>query len=264
MPIRHHRNSFPLVSFMFPSAAEKVRVKLEHDILTFAIKPGEKLDETRLAEVNGVSRTPVREALRQLAASGLVDMRPHRGAVARRLSLGEIVEMFEMMAMFEGLCARLAAKRAMLHQLAAVRAAHENCRVHLEAEALDAYYKANEIFHEQIYNACGNASLIKQTLQLRDRLKPFRRYQLNRINRVQESFSEHDRIVTAIENGAAAVAEDLIQEHLAVQGTFITNIVNSMPKDFLETRDSEDTYKNRGPVLSRELKSVHSDMPYAK
>lgn len=246
---------------MSPSAAEKVRVRLEHDILTFVIKPGEKLDETRLAEINGVSRTPVREALRQLAASGLVDMRPHRGAVARRLSLGEIVELFEMMAMFEGLCARLAAKRAMLSQLIAVRAAHEDCRVHVETEALDDYYKANELFHEQIYNACGNTTLIKQTLQIRDRLKPFRRYQLNRINRLQESFNEHERIVLAIETGDAVAAEALIQEHLAVQTAFITNIVNNMPRDFLYTTDSSDSIKNR--TSSRQVR-LYSDMPYAK
>ncbi|MBC8050438.1 MAG: GntR family transcriptional regulator [Chitinophagales bacterium] len=246
---------------MSPSAAEKVRVRLEHDILTFVIKPGEKLDETRLAEINGVSRTPVREALRQLAASGLVDMRPHRGAVARRLSLGEIVELFEMMTMFEGLCARLASKRAMLNQLSAIRAAHEDCREHVVTEALDEYYKSNEIFHEQIYNACGNGSLAKQTLQLRDRLKPFRRYQLNRINRLQESFNEHERIVCAIENGDAVAAETLIQEHLAVQTTFITNIVNNMPKDFLERSDNVTASKGVAPTRPVRL---YSDMTYAK
>ncbi|MDX2264510.1 MAG: GntR family transcriptional regulator [Hyphomicrobiales bacterium] len=245
------------------SAAEKVRSKLEHDILTFVIKPGEKLDETRLAEVNGVSRTPVREALRQLAASGLVDMRPHRGAVARRLSLGEIVELFELMSMLEGLCVRLAAKRAMIQQLAAIRAAHEHCRTHIESESLDAYYKANEQFHETIYHASGNAALIKQTIQLRDRLKPFRRYQLNRINRVQESFAEHDRIVAAIENGAAAAAEELIQDHLAVQGTFITNIVNSMPREFLDKRESEEILRSRSSIAARDEK-LYADLRYAK
>lgn len=219
------------------------------------------MDETRLAEINGVSRTPVREALRQLAASGLVDMRPHRGAVARRLSLGEIVELFEMMAMFEGLCARLAANRAMIHHLAAVRAAHEACRVHVTAEDIDSYYKANEIFHEQIYNACGNASLIKQTVQLRDRLRPFRRYQLNRINRLHESFAEHDRIVVAIENGSATTAEDLIQEHLAVQTTFITNILNNIPRDFLDTDHHSEPVRNR---TSPRVNRAYPDMPYAK
>ncbi len=246
---------------MPPSAAEKVRVRLEHDILAFVIKPGEKLDETRLAEINGVSRTPVREALRQLAASGLVDMRPHRGAVARRLSLGEIVELFEMMAMFEGLCARLAAKRAMMHHLAAVRAAHEACRIYVTSEDIDNYYKANEFFHEQIYNACGNSSLIKQTLQLRDRLKPFRRYQLNRVNRLMESFAEHERIVIAIEGGDARVAEELIQEHLAVQTTFITNIVNNMPKDFLDKGENSETVRRRAPA---HVNGAYPEMPYAK
>lgn len=219
---------------MAQSAAEKVRLRIEHDILTFAIKPGERLDESRLAELHGVSRTPVREALRQLSASGLVEMRPHRGAVAKRLSIVEIVEMFEMMALLEGICARLAAKRAHNDNLSAIRASHEACRGLTEVNMLDDYYKANELFHEEIYKACGNTAIIRQTILIRDRLKPFRRYQLNRVNRLRQSFEEHEKIVEAIEAGRAIEADQLIQDHLSVQSSFIANLVNSMPRDFIE------------------------------
>lgn len=219
---------------MSQSAAEKVRLKLEHDILTLSIKPGQRLDETKLAEIHGVSRTPVREALRQLSAMGLVEMRPHRGTVARRFSLSEIVEMFEMMAIMEGICARLAAKRASHEQLQEIRRAHEACHPYLENGDLNQYYDANEAFHESIYAACGNGAILKQTLLLRDRLRPFRRHQLNRVNRLKQSFSEHEQITSAIENGLAQEAEQLVQDHLAVQSNFITTLVHNMPPDFLD------------------------------
>lgn len=243
---------------MSQSAAEKVRLKLEHDILTLNIKPGQRLDETKLAEIHGVSRTPVREALRQLSAMGLVEMRPHRGTVARRFSLGEIVEMFEMMAIMEGICARLAAKRAMHEQLQEIRRTHEACQPYLVNGDLNQYYDANEAFHEAIYRACGNAAILKQTLLLRDRLRPFRRYQLNRINRLKQSFSEHEQIVIAIENGAAQEAEQLIQDHLAVQSNFITTLVHNMPPDFLDDAPERITSLTAGQP-KRQLNGLAAD-----
>jgi DNA-binding GntR family transcriptional regulator len=225
-------------SDMPQSAAEKVRLKLEQDILSFIIKPGEKLDETRLAESHGVSRTPVREALRQLHASGLVEMRPYRGAVARRLSIVEIVEMFEMMAILEGICARLAAKRAMIEHLQKIRSAHEKCYECANAGDLDDYYNANESFHELIYGACGNSAIVRQTMQLRDRLKPFRRYQLNQVNRLQQSFIEHGRILAAIESGSAEEADKAMQDHLGVQSAFIANLVSQMPRSFIHGEEA--------------------------
>ncbi len=245
------------------SAAEKVRLRIEHDILTFAIKPGERLDETRLASLHGVSRTPVREALRQLSASGLVEMRPHRGAVAKRLSIVEIVEMFEMMAMLEGICARLAAKRALNENLRAIRAAHEACRTLAEVDSIDAYYDANEVFHEEIYKASGNSAIMRQTILVRDRLKPFRRYQLNRVNRLKQSFDEHEQIVTAIEAGRAGDAEQLIQDHLSVQSNFIASIVNNMPRDFLDGTTKKPKSKPR-PETDTSSAAHDNALPHVK
>ena len=105
---------------MPPSIAEKLKQKLEREILMFNLKPGERLDETKLAERYGTSRTPVREALRQLAAEGFVSIRTHRGAVVAGLSIAELVDMFEMMAVYEGVCARLATTRASPEELAQI------------------------------------------------------------------------------------------------------------------------------------------------
>lgn len=246
-------------------AAEKVRVRLEQDILTFAIKPGEKLDETKLAELHGVSRTPVREALRQLSASGLVEMRPHRGAVARRLSLAEIVELFEMMAVLEGVCTRFAAKRATVEQFQAIREAHEKCRTYVVSGDVDAYYVANEQFHEAIYRASGNSAIMRQTITLRDRLQPFRRHQLQGVNRLQQSFAEHEQIVTAIERGEPDIADQLIQSHLSIQSSFIANLVMSMPREFIDEAPADVIRRKLSPRLpGEEPLSAGDAMDYVK
>jgi DNA-binding GntR family transcriptional regulator len=247
------------------SAAEKVRARLERDILTFAIKPGEKLDETKLAETHGVSRTPVREALRQLSASGLVEMRPHRGAVARRLSLAEIVELFEMMAVIEGVCTRLAAKRATVDLFQSIRDAHEKCREYAAAGDMEKYYTANEEFHEALYRACGNTAICRHAFALRDRLQPFRRYQLQGVNRLQQSFAEHEEILAAIEQGDAARADELIQQHLAVQSSFIANLVMNMPREFIDEGHTEIVKKRSGAHLAGETSpSVEAALAYVK
>ncbi|MDJ0930056.1 GntR family transcriptional regulator [Breoghania sp.] len=91
--------------------ADRLCDQLEQDILTGAYAPGDRLDEVRLAQRFDVSRTPIREAFQHLAASGLLELKPRRGAFVRRPSVSEIIEMFEVMAEFEGMCGRLAARR---------------------------------------------------------------------------------------------------------------------------------------------------------
>ena len=85
--------------------------KLERDIVTGVLKPGDKLDERSLSERFGVSRTPVREALQTLAGSGLVATMPRRGTIVAAITVAELIEMFEVMAELEAMCARLAARR---------------------------------------------------------------------------------------------------------------------------------------------------------
>lgn len=211
------------------SAAEKLRARIEHEILTFKIKPGERLDEMRLAIQHGTSRTPVREALRQLAASGLIELRAHRGAVVVQLGVPELANMFEVMAWLESACARFAAERCTPDCLEAIRVAHENCRFWVDAQPHDEYYEANASFHESIYRASHNAFLIHETRTLRNRLSAYRRHQLRRMNRLKESFREHDQIYKAIACGDADAAERLMRSHITIQGSNITSIIASVP-----------------------------------
>ena len=214
------------------SIAEKLKLKLEQEILMFNLKPGERLDETKLAERYGTSRTPVREALRLLAAEGLVKIRAHRGAVVARLSITELVEMFEMMAVYEGVCARLAAQRATPEELAQILEAHELCRQRCEANDYDGYCVANAHFHEALYHASHNSVLIRQTISTRNRLGAYRRFQLRRNNRLKDSFREHEAAVAAIKAGQGEEADHVMREHIAVQSSHITSLISTLPPDY--------------------------------
>ncbi len=217
---------------MASSIAERLKRKIEHEILMFNFKPGDRLDEARLAERYGSSRTPVREALRQLAAEGFVRIRAHRGAVVSGLSMAELIEMFEMMSIYEGVCARLAAMHATADEMAQILEAHEACRSHCESEDFEGYCLANAGFHEAIYRASHNSYLIKQTISTRNRLGAYRRFQLRRNNRLRESLREHEQVLEAIRKGAAEEADRLMRDHIAVQGSHITSLITRLPPEY--------------------------------
>jgi DNA-binding GntR family transcriptional regulator len=214
------------------SIAETLKLKIEDEILMFNFKPGERLDESRLAERYGSSRTPVREALRQLAAEGFVRIRPHRGAVVSGLSMAELIEMFEMMAIYEGVCARLAARHATPDEMAQIESGHEACRTFCEDDDFDGYCLANARFHESIYRASHNSFLIKQTVSIRNRLGAYRRFQLRRNNRLRDSFREHQLVLDAIRTGQAEEADRLMREHITVQGSHITSLITRLPPEY--------------------------------
>ena len=191
---------------------------LEQDILTGTLRPGVRLEEAVLAGRFGVSRTPVREALTQLAAMGLITRRPRRGAVVSEIGAAALAEMFEVMALLEGQCARLAAQRISRQGRHDLQDAYLACADAADRGNEDAYYYENERFHQAIYDHSANAFLANQTRQLRNRLKPYRRMQLRQHDRLVRSLDEHKRITEAILAGNAALAQQIMFQHIAVQG----------------------------------------------
>ena len=137
--------------------------------------PGAPLDETELARRFQVSRTPVREAIRQLAASGLIESRPHRGSVVARADPGHLIGMFEAMAELEALCAGLAAERMTPAERTALDASHEELRTLIKDGDPQRYHEINEAFHSTIYAGAHNDYLAELTLATRVRVQPFRR-----------------------------------------------------------------------------------------
>jgi len=210
------------------TSPEQIRDRLEEDLVNGALPPGSKLDEASLCRQFKVSRTPVREALRQLATSGLIQLIPNRGAFVAEMSLAKLIEMFEVMAELEGMCGRLAARRITEIQKQRLREHHDECRSAGIEGNTDTYYYANAEFHEVIYEACGNSFLIEQVRMLQPRLQPYRRMQLRVPKRVNDSFAEHQEIVDAIDSGDEAAAESALRAHLLIQGEKFNDFVAAM------------------------------------
>ncbi len=130
---------------MSVSRASELVPVLEQEIVTGALKPGTRLDETLLAERFGVSRTPVRETLTRLAAGGLVEIRPRRGAVVATITIKDLMDMFEVMANLEAVCARLAARRITPEEKKQLAASHAACSAFVETDQFDEYYEQHII-----------------------------------------------------------------------------------------------------------------------
>jgi DNA-binding GntR family transcriptional regulator len=205
-----------------------LREILEEEIATGRLPPGSRMDETELSERFKVSRTPVREALMQLASVGIVETRPRRGAIVPQLTPTRMTGMFEVMAELEALCGRLAARRMSGAEHQELLAAHRACMA-VRGNPDDYYYR-NEDFHHLIYGGSHNSFLADQASALRRRLRPYRRLQLRVRDRIVSSYAEHEGIVAAIIAGDPELASDLLRKHVLVQGERFTDLMASLSR----------------------------------
>lgn len=162
------------------------------------LTPGSRLDEISLATRFKVSRTPVREALKQLAIIRLVDTRRNRGSVVAALTVDQLNHMFEAIGELEATCARHAALRMNADDRARMLEHHAEGRAAMQAADVNRYEAANLALHSVIIQGSYNPVLIDMTTSLRDRVSSFRRTQFRNLERMGESFEEHSIIVEAI------------------------------------------------------------------
>lgn len=194
--------------------AEELRLQLADEIVRGALFPGAPLDEITLADRFRVSRTPVREAIRLLAASGLVEVRAHRAAVVARPSAEQLAGMFEAMAELEALCSGFAAVRMTSVERRALEDIHDELRVMIQSGDPQRYHEVNEAFHSTIYTGAHNTYLAEITLSTRARVQPFRRAQFRNLGRLAKSHIEHDRVVQAILRGEQSIAASAMYTHI--------------------------------------------------
>jgi DNA-binding GntR family transcriptional regulator len=194
--------------------AEELRLVLADEIVSGRLEPGAPLDESELARRFRVSRTPVREALRQLVASGLVDARAHRGAVVAHPDPERLAGMFEAMAELEALCAGMAAERMTVSERHALQSLHDQLRAISHLGDPQRFHEINEAFHNAIYAGAHNAYLAELALGTRKRVQPFRRAQFRNVGRLAKSHAEHDRVVLAIQQGDRAAATAAMRAHI--------------------------------------------------
>ncbi|ACX53173.1 transcriptional regulator, GntR family [Ammonifex degensii KC4] len=187
---------------------------LREAIIKGILKPGERLMELQLAEELGVSRTPVREALRKLELEGLVVMLPRRGAYVAGLSAKDIADIFEVRAALEALAAGLAAERITEEELEALERSLVELAEVMETNDLEAIVSLDTRFHEIIYRASRNDRLVQIISNLQDQIHRFRLTTLSRPGRTRETIEEHKKIVEAISERQAELAAQLAREHI--------------------------------------------------
>ncbi len=198
------------------TSAEEIRRELAGRIIGGDLAPGTSLDETLLAAEFAVSRTPVREALRLLAASGLIDQKPHAKALVAKPDTQALAGMFEVMGYLEALCAGLCAKMMKASEREALEGLHQEMAAIVRSGDAVRYAEANDAFHSAIYEGAHNDYLIDVTRSTRQRLQPFRRAQFGALGRLAKSHAEHDAVVEAILRGDRAAAELSMRRHISI------------------------------------------------
>lgn len=193
---------------------QEVAERLRQRIFAHELQPGAWIDEQNLAEQYGISRTPLREALKVLAAEGLVTLKPRRGCYVTEISAQDLDDIFPLMAMLEGRCAAEAVKRARRADIDALKAIHESLEKSAREDRIEAFFEANQEFHEKIQELSGNRWLLIVIQDLRKVLKLSRMHSLSLEGRLQQSLEEHRAIMAAIVAGEAEKAEKAMHDHL--------------------------------------------------
>lgn len=209
--------------------SEGLRRSLEEMIVSGTLKPGERLDEMELAERFKVSRTPVREALKALAAVGLVEMGARQGLTVAAVSIGTLLEMFQLMAELEGLHARLAARRARQEHKDRLTSTHQRLCELLKLNDPLPFYDVNREFHEAIYDASQSEFLAEQTRTLRRRVAPYRRYVTFQPGRMAATIPEHQRILDAILSADGDAAQRAARDHVNLLGDNLADFIAALP-----------------------------------
>ncbi len=194
--------------------ASFITAALEGEILAGELRPGVRLDEEGIGRRFGVSRTPVREALKHLASAGLINIKPHTGAFVTSLTVDVVFEMFEMMAVLESACSALASRRHNAEDRLMLVAAHHACGKAAKHKDSQRFYESNKRFHEAVYAASHNSYLEAQTLNLRNRLEAYRRAATFHSGLMSVTMTEHERIVEAILTMDEAGAAEMMRGHL--------------------------------------------------
>ncbi len=193
---------------------EMVYEELKMQILTGAIVPGTRMMEVELAKEIGVSRTPIREAIRKLEKEGLVTIEPRRGAYASQISTEDMVEILEVRQNMEGLAAFFAASRMQPEQLAELKEVSEHYNAAVHAGDMEEMIKHDTRFHRIIVESCNNKILVQMIEQLQELVLRFRYIYYDNFRRAENMPEEHLEIMNAIETGDAEAARKAADVHI--------------------------------------------------
>ena len=192
---------------------QRVAERLRERIVSHTMAPGSWIDEQALTAELGISRTPLREALKVLAAEGLVTMKLRRGAYVTEVSERDLAEVFHLLSLLESDAAAVVAEKATDEEMKELAALHQQ----LEATVADrdAFFAANERFHMRLLAIADNRWRNQMVADLRKVMKLYRHHSLFKQGRLEASLKEHRKIMAALKARNAALVRELMQQHLA-------------------------------------------------
>lgn len=205
---------------------EVVCETLRNAIIEGVLKPGERLMEIQVSEELGVSRTPVREAIRKLELEGFVVMIPRRGTYVSDLSIKDINEVFEVRTALDVLAAGMAAERITVDELEQMERLLVELGEYIEQNDIEKIVEADSKFHDLLYSASRNTRLVGIINNLREQLTRFRSLSMSYPGRLKEMLGEHTRLVESLGLRNVSLAKRLAGEHMAnAEQTLLKNML---------------------------------------
>jgi DNA-binding GntR family transcriptional regulator len=209
--------------------------KIKDGILEVRYRPGQKLSEAKLAAEFGVGRSPVRSALARLERDGWVRVLPQQGTFVRKFSAADIAAMSELRLLLEGHAASVAAQKVTSSELALVRSKFEALKVRGAEQHFDEFLALDDMFHALVYRAAGNPLVTEILKNLRDQIRWLRAFNAAKPGRVDASFAEMERVLSAMERRDGEAAAHAMRQHI---GNIAGSYEESLPKTNSESDES--------------------------
>ena len=200
---------------------------LREMIMTGELEEGDKINENELCAAMGISKTPLREALRVLSVEGLISPVPNRGSFVTKPTLAEIREMFEVMSVLEGVCARSAAARMNAAQFVRIEQLHAGLETEYVRKDQKAYIRINNRYHSFVQELAGNRTLNQIVNGLRKKILMYRFQSLNLPGRFEDSIREHRDLLKAFRERNPARAERIMKLHLQRQSQALEQLAQT-------------------------------------
>ena len=215
--------------------SDQIRLRIEDAISSGELLPGDAIDDVALAKSHKASRTPVREALLQLQAQGLVQSTPRGGYTVAKMNLQQLLSLWELLAELEGVAVRLACERMSQTEIRALSKLHTQSKKAVEKNDFDAWQEWNLQFHDLIYQGARNMHLRQEVMRLRFRTGVYRRHAFDSLGDVRASYMQHEKIVKAIEARSASSASVFMADHMRPgrDSKSLNDFIMSLPADLL-------------------------------
>jgi DNA-binding GntR family transcriptional regulator len=215
--------------------SDQIRLRIESAIATGELEPGDAIDDAALASQHKVSRTPVREALLQLQAQGILSSTPRGGYIVAKMNLQQLLSLWELLAELEGVAVRLACERMTHEEIKSLIKQHRSSQKLAKNDDMEGWQEANLKFHEIIYEGARNPFLRQEVMRIRSRTGAYRRHAFGALGRIKSSYEQHEKIVTALEKRDATAALACMTDHMRPgrDSKTLNDFIISLPRELL-------------------------------